>query len=208
VCHPKKNTFYRVASMLGWSLLCSAVGLPGCGRTGLDADGLDEIYTDDAGRPLVPPEKEASAAPDVASPALPEGSSGACVPSAEICNGVDDDCNGAIDDGLAPIPCPGGGARYCVAGRMSACPDRCDVCIPGSQVVCFNSYCLYWGTRPCREEHPPAPCAVTAREQRDSPELERCCVEHGYCCTDRHDLDGDGDRSELLGACGGVLCAL
>jgi hypothetical protein len=40
----------------------------------------------------------------------------------------------------------------------------------------------------------------------DSPELERCCVDHGYCCVDRHDLDGDGDRNELLGACGGVTC--
>jgi hypothetical protein len=211
------NSFRSVASMLGWSLLCSLVGLPGCGRTGLGADGLDEIFTDDAGSPLVPPHEEASVEGDAPSRPGADGVGGPCIPSPEVCNGVDDDCNGAIDDGLASIPCAGGGARYCVAGRMSACPDRCDVCIPGSQVVCFNSYCLYWGTRtcaadgkgfgPCREERPPAPCAVTAREQRDSPELERCCVEHGYCCTDRHDLDGDGDRSELLGACGGVLCA-
>jgi hypothetical protein len=99
---------------------------------------------------------------------------------------------------------------------MSACPERCEVCIPGSQIVCFNSYCLYWGVRtcaadgkgfgPCREQHPPSECAGTARDSKDSPELERCCVDHGYCCTDRHDLDGDGDRNELLGACGGVLC--
>jgi hypothetical protein len=140
-----------------------------------------------------------------------------CIPTAEVCNGIDDDCNGRIDDGLAPIPCPGGGARYCVAGRMSACPERCEVCIPGSQIVCFNSYCLYWGVQtcaadgkgfgPCREERPPPECAGIARDNMDSPELERCCVDHGYCCIDRHDLDGDGNRGELLGACGGVLCA-
>jgi hypothetical protein len=212
-CHPKMKSFRRVASMSGWSLLCSAVGLLGCARTGLDADGLENRY-EDAG-PIVPPLAEASLSPDAAAPA-PVGSDGACTPFPETCNGIDDDCNGQIDDELPSIPCPGGGARYCVAGRMSACPDRCDVCIPGSQVVCFNSYCLYWGLRtcaadgkgfgPCREEHAPAECAGVASDKKDSPELEQCCVDHGYCCTDRHDLDGDGDRTELLGACGGVLC--
>jgi hypothetical protein len=211
------KSFRRIAWMGGWSLLCSAVGLPGCGRTGLDADGIEDRF-DDAG-PTVPPLAEASLGPDAAPfpPVLPPvGPDGGCSPSPEVCNGVDDDCNGQIDDGLPSIPCPGGGARYCVAGRMSACPNRCDVCIPGSQVVCFNSYCLYWGARtcaadgkgfgPCREERPPADCAGVADDKKDSPELERCCVDHGYCCTDRHDLDGDGDQTELLGACGGVLC--
>jgi hypothetical protein len=200
------------------SLLWSSVCLPACGRTGLDADGIEE-WVDDAGIVHISlPEASAEAAIDVGSPRPPGTTTGGtCVPSPETCNGIDDDCNGQIDDGLAPVPCPGGGARYCVAGRMSACPERCEVCIPGSQIVCFNSYCLYWGVRtcaadgkgfgPCREQHPPPECAGTARDSRDSPELERCCLDHGYCCTDRHDLDGDGDTTELLGACGGVLCA-
>jgi hypothetical protein len=139
-----------------------------------------------------------------------------CVPSEETCNGIDDDCNGQIDDGIAPIPCPGGGSRYCVSGRMSACPTRCDVCVPGSQRVCFISYCLYWGTQtcasdgrsfgPCREQRPPTECDVTARTHGASPELERCCLDHGYCCLDAYDLDADGNRGEVLGSCGGVSC--
>jgi hypothetical protein len=196
------------------SLLWSSVCIPACGRTGLDADGLEE-WIDDAGVVHVSLPEASVDAGSTPPPGTTTG--GPCVPSPETCNGLDDDCNGQIDDGLPAIPCPGGGARYCVAGRMSACPERCEVCIPGSEIVCFNSYCLYWGVRtcaadgkgfgPCREQHPPAPCAGTARDNKDSPELERCCLDHGYCCTDRHDLDGDGDTTELLGACGGVLCA-
>jgi hypothetical protein len=217
LCHPKstvsRRATWRVRSLL-WSSLC----LLACGRTGLDAGGFEEAIGD-GGNVLPPVAADAPIEPsNDAGPSQPGTTTGAaCVPSPETCNGADDDCNGQVDDGLAPVPCPGGGARYCVAGRMSACPTRCEVCIPGSEVVCFNSYCLYWGTRtcaadgkgfgPCREEHPPSECAGIARENMDSPELERCCVEHGYCCTDRHDLDGDGDRGELLGACGGVLCA-
>jgi hypothetical protein len=196
-----------------WSLLWAVVCILGCARTGLDADGIEEPG-DDAGSIPVPAREASIEAPSPIT--SPEASAGPCVPSPEVCNGVDDDCNGLVDDGLAPIPCPGGGARYCVAGRMSACPVRCEACIPGSQVVCFNSYCLYWGTKtcaadgkgfgPCREQHPPPECAGVASDKMDSPELERCCIDHGYCCIDRHDLDGDGDSNELVGACGGVSC--
>jgi hypothetical protein len=213
VCHPKLPSFRRSAARCLWSLLCSSVWLPACGRTGLDADGLEDPATDAAAIPLPLPEASIDA---TTRPAPSPPSDVPCVPAPEVCNGVDDDCNGQVDDGLASIPCPGGGARYCVAGRMSACPERCDVCIPGSQIVCFNSYCLYWGVRtcaadgkgfgPCREEHPPAECSGIARDKKDSVELERCCIDHGYCCTDRHDVDGDGNRGELLGACGGVVC--
>jgi hypothetical protein len=207
LCHPNMKPFRGHAARC-WILLWSVVVLPACGRTGLDADGLlvglDD--QDDAGA-IRAPLAEASAGAQTDVP---------CVPSPEICNGVDDDCNGRIDDGLASIACPGGGARYCVAGRWSACPVRCSVCIPGSEVVCFHSYCLYWGVKtcaadgqgfgPCREDRPPPECASTARDKKDSPELERCCADHGYCCTDDHDIDGDGNRNELVGTCGGVVC--
>jgi len=208
-CHPKMNL---LALRFAWRFLWAGVCLLSCGRTGLDADGIEEPGID--GGAIRVPENEAST--DAGAVVPSEASPAPCVPSPEVCNGVDDDCNGLVDDGLTPVPCPGGGARYCVAGRMSACPARCEVCIPGSQVVCFNSYCLYWGVKtcaadgkgfgPCHEQHPPSECAGIARDQMDSPELERCCIDNGYCCMDRHDLDGDGDRNELLGACGGVTC--
>jgi hypothetical protein len=139
-----------------------------------------------------------------------------CIPEQELCNGRDDDCNGRVDDDLAPIPCPGGGERWCIAGRYSACPTRCDLCIPGSERVCFLSYCTYWATQTCaadgrsfgtcREHEVPPECESTADRHKSSRELEQCCIDKGYCCLDEHDIDRDGNRSEMLGACGEVSC--
>jgi hypothetical protein len=139
-----------------------------------------------------------------------------CQPKPEVCNGQDDDCDGKIDEDLAPVPCPNGGNRYCVAGRMSECPRVCEICRPGSRRVCFISYCTYWGAQTCasdgrsfglcRESPVPAECESIARSKKRSPELERCCIDNGYCCLDEYDLDGDGDRTEMLGRCGAVTC--
>jgi hypothetical protein len=184
-----------------------ALLLAACGRTGLGADGIDDFAGD--GGALIDDLPETSTPPTVEAPLQ-------CIPVAETCNGVDDDCNGKVDEDLPPVPCSGGGFQYCVAGRLSACPSRCDTCIPGSERVCFNSYCLFWGVQTCagdgqgfglcREHQPPAACADIAHEKKNSVELQRCCIDHGYCCIDEHDLDGDGDRDESLGRCDEVMC--
>lgn len=56
-----------------------------------------------------------------------------CSPSAEVCNGLDDDCNGSIDDGLAPVAttcgvgaCAATGTQTCVDGVLT------DSCTPGN----------------------------------------------------------------------------
>jgi hypothetical protein len=192
-------------------LICVGVG---CGRTGLEAEGLDEPEGDAA--VIRTPLAEGSIEPNDAPAEMAVVPPPECQPKGEVCNGMDDDCNGAIDDSLAPTPCPGGGFRYCVAGRWSACPSRCEVCLPGSQRVCFHSYCLYWGVQtcasdgqgfgPCREQAPPRECAATADRYKYSAELEQCCIDNGYCCVDEHDLDRDGNRTELLGHCDEVRC--
>ena len=138
-----------------------------------------------------------------------------CTPQSETCNGRDDDCNGAVDD-LPAQPCPGGGFRFCVAGRMSECPRRCDVCVPGSTLICQNSFCSFWGEQQCTadgqgfghcmEADPPVQCRALAKATHDSPELEQCCLDNGFCCLDAHDLDHDGDRHEMLGNCKDVAC--
>jgi len=146
---------------------------------------------------------------------VPVGDPPTCMPSPEACNGRDDDCNGAVDD-LPAQACPGGGSRFCVAGRLSECPRRCDVCVAGSVRVCQNSFCSFWGEQECaadgqgfgncREAQPPPECRATAKKFENSKQLEQCCLDNGYCCLDQHDLDGDGDRGEMLGACGDIAC--
>lgn len=191
------------SSLAGALLLSLAVG---CSRSAFDdvsggflVDGA--VPPPDAGPPVKPP------------PVKPPP---VCAPTDEECNGKDDDCDGEIDEDQPPIPCPGGGERYCVAGRYSACPERCEVCIPGSERVCFLSYCTYWAVRKCagdgrsfgvcRERHVPPECESVSDKYKDSAELEQCCIDKGYCCQDEFDLDHDGDRSDMLGSCEEVSC--
>ncbi len=172
-----------------------------------DASVLPIVTVTDAGR--APPGPPVSKPPTKTAPG--------CVPHAEVCNGIDDDCNGVVDDGLPPIPCASGGDQYCVAGRYSACPSRCETCIPGSERVCFLSYCAYWATETCaadgrsfgtcKESPVPPECAAVSSEYKDSRQLEQCCVDHGYCCHDDYDLDGDGDHDDMVGQCGEVTCS-
>lgn len=216
VCQSKK---WRgaVAALLWFGL--------GCSRTGLDPGDLVDIGFDVGGSMSRAPiggggvpitggggaSSGSAAISQSGSPSEPP----TCTPSPETCNGVDDDCNGMVDD-LAPIACPGGGSRFCLAGRLSACPSRCEVCVPGSVRVCQNSFCSFWGEEECaadglgfsncREALPPPECDATAHDSHDSAELEQCCLDNGYCCVDHHDLDHDGDRREMLGACGDVVC--
>jgi hypothetical protein len=60
------------------------------------------------------------------------------MPSFEACNGIDDDCDGMIDDGLHAITCGVGECRRTVAACTGGVPG---VCTPGPAVaeVCGNS---------------------------------------------------------------------
>src|SRR5580704_2240208 len=96
----------------------------GCSRTGLDIDEDFAIPVVDSAvasnRPEAGPDADADA--DAAEDTFV---------GVEAAAPIDPCAN------MPPIPCPGGGYEYCVAGQYSACPQRCGVCIPGSQQVCF-----------------------------------------------------------------------
>jgi len=183
----------------------------GCGRSALDFGDLgpDASVLED---PVDPDDPDDPDLPDP-DPIVP------CVPADERCDGIDNDCDAQIDEGLPAEPCPNGGASYCVGGRRTECPRGCAVCQPGSERVCFVSYCTIWGEqqcesdgrgwRRCREQEPPDACKSDDNGfggASDSEEAERCCIEEGFCCEDYWDLDGDGDTDEMVGACDGVSC--
>jgi len=48
-----------------------------------------------------------------------------CVPALEVCNGKDDDCDGDVDEGLAPVSCGVGGCRRSVAACVAGMPQTC-----------------------------------------------------------------------------------
>jgi hypothetical protein len=165
------------------------------------------------------PDLRPEAGPEVVPPPPPPPVDGGpvCHPQPETCNGIDDDCNGKIDDGLPAIPCPNGGERYCVSGAYSECPRRCEVCVPGSERECFSTFCTFWGTQscasdgrsfgPCKESKVPAECkAITDQANKATAELEMCCINQGLCCIDQFDLNHDGNKNDMLGRCDSVMC--
>jgi hypothetical protein len=152
--------------------------------------------------------------PDAAPPPVEAGP--VCHPQPETCNGVDDDCDGRVDEDLPAIPCPGGASRYCVGGHYSECPRRCEACVPGSQRECFTTLCTFWGTETCasdgrsfgacREGQPPQACKDASNSGKRTRALEDCCLAQGLCCVDEFDIDGDGNRTEMMGRCDTVTC--
>jgi len=187
----------------------------GCGRTALEPRWDDS--TADAGKdaPRDLPAEKKDAPPDMP-PDLPPDVPN-CVPRGdEECNGIDDDCNGLVDDGLLAIPCPNGGSRICLGGKLTECSKRCQICMAGSERTCITSFCTFWGSQTCnqdgmgfgscKESQPPAVCKKIADKMMRSPELEKCCIENGFCCVDEFDLNGNGDTKEMLGRCDSIVC--
>jgi hypothetical protein len=201
---PLHSPILRFGLVASVALAAVAAGVTGCGRTGLDLPDELALAGDveqDAGvdaLPDAPPDAfEAAAAHEAAAPPAMTTSIDPCADK-------------------PPVPCPGGGFEYCVAGHYSECPKRCAACVPGSTRVCFITYCKSWGVQTCasdglsfgvcEESSPPAQCGSTADSDKASPALEQCCIDSGNCCQDLYDLNGNGDTSDQVGNCTGTTC--
>jgi hypothetical protein len=65
---------------------------------------------------------------------IDEGANCNCVPQGEQCNGIDDDCDGNIDEGIPPRPCNNGlcqGVETCVNGSFAG---TCTAATPSAEV--------------------------------------------------------------------------
>ncbi|MFO0606448.1 MAG: MopE-related protein [Polyangiales bacterium] len=128
---------WRSSGIAALAFVCS-----GCGTTvivgGVPPDARADVATEPDAPEPPPPDVVVPdvSAPDVATPDRPAvdvaGSCDGGAATEETCNGVDDDCDGLIDDGLARR-CYGGpagtmgvgtcraGTEVCVGGTWSAC---------------------------------------------------------------------------------------
>jgi hypothetical protein len=167
-------------------LVCTLIGCPSPAPAPVDAAGadtatpgpdggeqLDVVSALEAGAPDARPDAsvpDAAPSPDAAPQPDVAPEPDACVPSAEVCDGVDNDCNGVTDDNNAFLSCARGscvnGACGCPAESPLACPDHS--CVDG-QTNTFNcgacgvhcsGDCIAGVCEGCPADHP-AQCGST-----------------------------------------------
>jgi MYXO-CTERM domain-containing protein len=113
-----------------------AAGLGVCYRTGVyvcKADGSGSQCNVTPGTPVCPGAPGCNAQGEICGNGVDDDCDGAidegcvpCVPQPEICDGKDNNCNGQVDEGYVPVPC---------GSNIGECKQGTTACV-GGQVVC------------------------------------------------------------------------
>jgi hypothetical protein len=142
-------------------------------------------------------------------PPAPDG----CDPPAELCNGEDDDCDGACDNGFAccrsdsefcTTACGSSGMRACTAVcQWSSClppPEACNGADDDCDGACDNGFaCCRGGSGSCTTS-----CGSTGTHACSSSCTWEECVPPAETCNGADD-DCDGICDDGFGCCGGSV---
>lgn len=103
-----------------------------------------------------------------------------CVPAAETCNGVDDDCDGEVDEDFTELgaACDGDDAGDCTSGTWVCGSDGAVVCDEAPAMVCDTTNACV--TVEAVED--PITCIVTCEETPIAPCCGNGTVESGELC--------------------------
>jgi hypothetical protein len=75
-------------------------------------------------------------------PSCQNGAPNTCTPlpvsGPEVCDGLDNNCNGSVDDGIAPLSCGQGACANTVPGCLNGAPNTCTPLPNASAEICDN----------------------------------------------------------------------